>query len=247
MPVGLDSMFRVQGSRLKVRLLSQRMTHYAQDLNGLKERLLTMAGHAENAVRRAVKALSERDDDLARAVQQDDVILDQFEKEIDETCIHLLTRAPLASDLRLITVAMKISGDLERVGDEATTISRRAMELNREPQLKHADVIPHMADTGMAMLKDALDAFVNRDAAKARGVVPRDKEVDRMNKQFHRDLETFMMERTDAIHQCLSLMVVSKSLERVADHATNIAEEVVYLYEAHDIRHTGKEPQVAAG
>jgi phosphate transport system protein len=137
-------------------------------------------------------------------------------------------------------VALKICGDLERIGDEATTISRRAIELNREPQLKQADLIPHMAETGMAMLKDALDSFVNRDAEKARAVVPRDKEVDRLNKQFHRDLEGFMMSRPDAIHQCLSLMVVSKSLERVADHATNIAEEVVYLYEANDIRHTGK-------
>jgi phosphate transport system protein len=113
--------------------------------------------------------------------------------------------------------------------------------LNREPQLKQADVIPHMAETGKAMLKDALDSFVNRDADKARAVVPRDKEVDRLNKQFHHELEEFMMSRSDAIHQCLSLMVVSKSLERVADHATNIAEEVVYLYEANDIRHTGKE------
>jgi phosphate transport system protein len=217
-------------------------THHTQDLNGLKQRLLTMAGHAESAVTRAVKALVERDDDLARAVQQDDTILDSFEMEIDELCILLLTKAPLASDLRLITVAMKISHDLERVGDEATTISRRAMQLNREPQLKQADVIPVMAEAGMAMLKDALDSFVNRDAAKARAVVPRDKEVDRLNKQFHRDTEAFMISRNEAIPQCLNLMVVSKSLERVADHATNIAEEVVYLYEAADIRHTGKEP-----
>ena len=173
----------------------------------------------------------------------DDVIVDQLEIEIDELAIHLLSKAPLATDLRLITVAMKISHDLERVSDEATTIARRSLELSLEPQLKPYIDIPRMAGMALEMLKDALDAFVNRDTAKARAIVPRDKEVDLLNKQLHRELSSYMVERPSTITRCLNLMVISKSLERVADHATNIAEEVVYLYEARDIRHSGQTAQ----
>jgi phosphate transport system protein len=213
---------------------------FEQELVALKERLLLMASHAEAAVTSAVKAVIERDDDLARAVKEDDSTIDRFEIEIDDLAIRLLAKAPLASDLRLITVAMKISQDLERVGDEATTIARRSLELSQEPQLKPYVDIPRMAGTALSMLRDALDAFVNRNPGKARAVVPRDKEVDQLNKELYRELVTFMMEKPDTVTRCLHLMVISKSLERIADHATNIAEEVVYLYEAKDIRHTGK-------
>jgi len=153
--------------------------------------------------------------------------------------VTLLAKAPLASDLRLVTVAMKISQNLERVGDEATTIARRALELNAEAQLKPYVDIPKMADTALEMLKEALDAFVTRDPARARAVIPRDKEVDSLNKQLHRELASFMVEQPATISRCLNLMVISKALERIADHATNIAEEVVYVYEGRDIRHTG--------
>ena len=139
-----------------------------------------------------------------------------------------------------VTVAMKISQNLERVGDEATTIARRALELNAEPQLKPYVDIPKMADTALEMLKEALDSFVTRDPARARAVIPRDKEVDSLNKQLHRELASFMIEQPPTITRCLNLMVVSKSLERIADHATNIAEEVVYVYEGRDIRHMGE-------
>jgi len=213
---------------------------FEQELVELKEKLLTMASHAERAVTQAVRAMVERDDELAHQVKQDDSVIDQFEIEIDDLSIQLLAKAPLASDLRLITVAMKISHDLERVGDEATTIARRSLELSKEPQLKPYVDIPRMAETALAMLRDALDAFVNRNPAKARLVIPRDKQVDQLNKQLSRELVTFMVEQQDRITRCLNLMVISKSLERIADHATNIAEEVVYLYEAKDIRHTGK-------
>ena len=152
--------------------------HFEHELVGLKEKLLTMASHAEGAVTKAIKALAERDDELARRVMADDVIVDQFEIEIDELSIQLLSKAPLATDLRLITVAMKISHDLERVSDEATTIARRSLELSLEPQLKPYVDIPRMAGMALEMLKDALDAFVNRDTAKARAIIPRDKEVD---------------------------------------------------------------------
>jgi len=213
---------------------------FENELAGLKQKLLTMASHAERAVNKAIEALVERDDELARNVMADDVIVDQLEVEIDELAIQLLSKAPLATDLRLITVAMKISHDLERVSDEATTIARRSLELSLEPQLKPYVDIPRMAAMALDMLKEALDAFVNRDPAKARTVIPRDKQVDLLNKQLHRELSSYMVERPSTITRCLNLMVISKSLERVADHATNVAEEVVYLYEGRDIRHTGQ-------
>ena len=218
--------------------------HFSQELDELKKKLLVMAANAETSVTRALKAFTDRDDDLARRVKQDDSILDEFEKEIDELSIHLLSKAPLASELRLITVAMKVSHDLERVGDEATTISRRVIELNQEPQL-HTEVdIPHMAGLGLQMLKEALNAFVNHEPAKARAIIPRDKQIDSLNKQLHRELASYMVERPSTISRCLHLMTISKSLERIGDHATNIAEEVVYLHEGEDIRH---DPKVKAG
>ena len=171
---------------------------------------------------------------------EDDSILDEFEKEIDVMAITLLSKAPLAKDLRFITVAMKVSQNLERVGDEATTVCRRALELSQEPQLKPYVDIQRMAQTGLEMLRDAIDAFVTGDAEKARAIVPRDKEVDAINRQLHRELASYMIEKPTTITRALNLMVVSKSLERIADHATNIAEEVVYLFKAEDIRHLGK-------
>ena len=215
-------------------------THHEQELAELKNKLLTMASHAEAAVKNAIKALVDRDEPLARKVKEADDILDQLEIEMDEMAVTLLAKAPLASDLRLIIVAMKISHDLERVGDEATAIAKRAIELNQEPQLKPYVDIPRMATMGLEMLHDALDAFVNRNPEKARAVIPRDQDVDALNKQLHRELASYMVEKPTTISRCLNLMVISKRLERIADHATNIAEEVVYLYEAKDIRHSGK-------
>ena len=214
--------------------------HFEQELAVLKDKLLTMAGHAESAVNSAIKAVLRRDDDLARQVKEADSVMDQLEIEIDDAAIQLLAKAPLASDLRLITVAMKISHDLERVGDEATTIARRSLKLNQEPELQSFQAIPQMAEVALSMLREALDAFVNRSPGKAREVIPRDKVVDALNKQFHKEMIKLMQERQDAITRGLHLMVISKSLERIADHATNIAEDVVYLYEAKDIRHSGK-------
>lgn len=216
------------------------MTHHDQELAQLKERLITMASHAEAAVNRYIKALIDRDSTHAVKAKEEDRVIDQLEIEIDELAIQLLAKAPLASDLRLITVAMKISHDLERVGDEATTIARRTVELNQEPQLKPYVDIPHMARLALEMLREALDAFVNRDPVRARAVIPRDKEVDSLNKQLHRELASYMVEKPSTISRCLNLMVISKALERIADHATNIAEEVVFLYEGLDIRHAIK-------
>jgi phosphate transport system protein len=216
------------------------MTHHDQELAELKDLLLLMAGHARNAVTRAVQSLTDRNEGLARQVIEDDSIVDQLEIKVDEVAVNLLSHAPLASDLRLITVAMKASHDLERVCDEATTISRRAIELNTEPQLKPYVDIPKMAQIGLEMLDRAINAFVNRHPEEARDIIKRDKEVDALNKQLHRELASYMIERPSTITRALNLMVISKALERIADHATNVAEEVVYLYEGRDIRHSGK-------
>jgi phosphate transport system protein len=214
--------------------------HFDQELGELKTKLLAMGSNAEVAVTRAIRAFSERDDDLARQVKQDDDILDEFEKEVDEVSIQLLAKAPLASELRLIAVAMKISHDLERVGDEATTIARRALELNRDAKLPMDIDLLAMADQVLQMLREALETFVHRDAARARAIIPRDKAVDSLNKQAQRILASHMVEQPATISRCLSLMTIAKSLERIGDHATNIAEEVVYLHEGEDIRHNPK-------
>ncbi len=209
-----------------------------QEFAALNDKLLIMASLATGATRNAIKALLERDDELARDVEAEDNRIDALEKELDELGVTLLSRAPLASDLRMITVAMKIAHDLERVGDEATAISRRAIQLNTEAQLKEYVDLPRMAQMALDMLKESLDAFVDRDAEKARKIIPRDKEVDFINKQLHRELASYMIENPATITRALNLIEVSKRVERVADHATNIAEEVVYLLEGNDIRHT---------
>ena len=221
------------------------MEHFDMELDVLKQKLLTMASHAEMAVNRALQALVQRDLDLAIRVKEDDRIIDQFEVEIDDLVIQLLTKAPLASNLRLVTVAMKISQNLERVGDEATKIAKRARDLSQEPPVKIVMDLPHMAQMALDMLKAALDAFVNRDPIAARAIIPRDKEVDALNKQLHEILAQHMVAHPDTISRCLNWMVACKSLERIADHAKNVAEEVVYLCEAQDIRHTGNKGAAA--
>ncbi len=213
------------------------MSHFEQEVAELKETLLRMAATAKGVINKAVKALIERDDDLAREVEEEDDAIDRFEIEVDEKSVLLLSKAPLAKDLRLIIVALKTSHDLERVGDESVTIARRAIQLSKEPQLKEYMDIPRMTTMAIDMLDDALDAFVGADAAKAKAIIPRDKEVDALNKQMQRELAGYMVEDAKNITRCLHLMTISKSLERIADHAKNIAEEVVFLYEGRDIRH----------
>jgi phosphate transport system protein len=210
-----------------------------QELAGLKEKLLTMASHAESSVRKAVEALGKRDYELALRVQADDAVIDRFEIEVDDLALRLLERAPRASDLRLITVAMKISQNLERVGDETTTIARRVQDLCQDLPLKLVVDIPQMANLAVQLLESALDAFVNQDPAAARTLIPRDKLIDLLNKQIHRQLADQMIADPDTITRCLNVMVISKSLERIGDHGKNVAEEVVYLCEAQDIRHRG--------
>ncbi|HSY09968.1 MAG TPA: phosphate signaling complex protein PhoU [Candidatus Dormibacteraeota bacterium] len=220
--------------------------HFEAGLDTLKQKLLTMASHAETAVNQAVQALVQRDSALALRVKEDDNVIDQFEVEIDELAIQLLTKAPLATNLRLVTVAMKISQDLERIGDEASKIAKRARDLSLEPPVKINLDLPRIAGLALDMLKAALDAFVNRDSAAARAVIPRDKEVDALNKQIHAALVQHMVENPATIGRCLHWIVAAKSIERIADHATNVAEDVVYLCEAQDIRHTGVKSQAVS-
>ncbi|MCF7668173.1 MAG: phosphate signaling complex protein PhoU [Verrucomicrobia bacterium] len=211
---------------------------FEKELVSLKQKLLTMASHAEAALNLAVRALLERNDELALKVEEDDSIIDQFEKELDELAIDFLAlKAPVASDLRLITVTMKCSNELERVGDESTTIARRVIKLNSEPALKTSNAVPEMASIVAGMLKQSLHSFVNGDLQTAMANIRRDKEVDELNKDFQLQLAEYMAANPSIINRALHWMVISKCMERIGDHATNIAEEVVFLYEAKDIRH----------
>ncbi|MBI3876078.1 MAG: phosphate signaling complex protein PhoU, partial [Verrucomicrobia bacterium] len=180
-------------------------THHEQELAALKEKLLLMGGHAETGVRNSMKALVERDDALANSIKESDDVLDRLEMEVDEMSVGLLAKAPLAIDLRFITIAMKISRDLERVGDETTAVAKRVMELNAEPQLKPYIDIPRMASIALEMLGGALDAFVNRRPDQARAIVPRDQEVNAIHRQLQRELSSYMVENPANITRCLAL------------------------------------------
>src|SRR5271156_3464532 len=177
--------------------------HFESGLDSLKQKLLTMASHAETAVNQSLQALVQRDTDLALRVKENDRVIDQFEVEIDELVIQLLTKAPLASNLRLVTVAMKISQNLERIGDEASKIAKRARDLAQEPPVKINLNLPRMAGLALKMVKEALDSFVQRDSVAARAIIPRDKEVDALNKEMHNLLAQHMMANPDTIARCL--------------------------------------------
>ena len=220
--------------------------HLEMELDRLRQHLLLMASHAENAVSLALQALLQRNHDLALQVKDNDRIIDQFEVEIDTEVMRLLTKAPLATDLRLVTVAMKISQNFERIGDEASKIAKRARDLSLEPPLKlHLD-LPRLGSLALDMLRSALDAFSQRDPVAARAVIPRDREVNAVNHEIHAALVKHMVECPDHINRCLHSLVVAKSLERIADHATNVAEYVIYFCEARDIRLISRSPETAA-
>ena len=209
-----------------------------KELSDLKERLLTMGSVVEAQVARSIKSLVDRDNPTATKVIEADHEVNRMEVEIDEECIRLLAlRQPEAGDLRFITTAMKIVTDIERIGDLAVDVSERALELNEEPNLKPYIDIPRMAKAARNMLKEALDAFVNRNAELAWSVLDEDDFVDELNKQIFRELLTFMIEDPHSISRAIRITYISKYLERIADHATNIAEMVVYLVEGRIIRH----------
>ncbi len=220
------------------------------ELETFRSHLVLMGEKSMEQVRRSLKALTEGSISLADQVIAADDEIDRLEVEIDQEAVRYMNlRAPIATDLRLVIVGMKASHDLERVGDEATSIARRAVRLASEPPLKPYVDIPRMADIALEMLRDALDCFLHGDAAKAVSVVQRDAEVDAINKQLYRELSSFMIEKPETISRALELMFISKSIERIADHATNIAEEMVFLFQAKDIRHNDdiKKPGVTTG
>jgi phosphate transport system protein len=213
-------------------------THFQQELAKLKEQLLKMGGLAERAISNAIDALVRRDTPLAEKTIGEDEKINKMELLIDEWCLKLLAlHQPLAADLRFITSAMRINVELERIGDLAVNIAERVVSLNQEPQLKPYIDIPRMAEITKNMVKDVLDAFVNGDADLARGVCQRDDQVDALNDQVFRELITYMLADPKTITRAVHLIIVSRYLERIADHATNIAEGVIFMVKALVIKH----------
>ncbi len=213
-------------------------TQFQKELEELKENLLKMATLVEGTIHDAVQSLVKRDSELANQIFQREKQINEMELKIDEMCLKLLAlRQPLAVDLRFITSAMKIITDLERMGDQAVNIAERALSLNQEPQLKPYIDLPRMAEIAQSMVKDVLDAFVNRDVQLARSVCERDDLVDGLNDQVVRELLTYMMSDPKTITRAVHLMIVARCLERIADHATNIAEDVIFMVAALVIKH----------
>ena len=213
--------------------------HFHEELEALKQTLLVMGGLVEDQIRRVMRALIDRDDALAQEVIERDQQVNAYDVEVDETCVSLLAlHQPAAGDLRFVTTAMKIVTDLERMGDQAVNIAQRVLELNREPQLKPYIDLPRMADKAQRMVKERLDAFVARDTELARKVCTEDAQVDALKDQIFRELLTFMMEDARTIPRAIRLILISRFIERVADHATNVAEMVIYLVDAKMVRHT---------
>jgi phosphate transport system protein len=212
--------------------------HFEEELQTLKNRLLTMGALVEERAHQAVKALINRSQESAEQIIASDKEVNDLQIDIDDRCLKLLaTQTPLASDLRLITSAMKINSDLERIGDQAVNIAENVIKLLPQPPLKPLIDIPRMAEIAQQMTRDALDSFVKRDVDLARDVLRRDDEVDNLKDQVFRELLTYMMADPGTIQRALALILISRNLERVADHATNIAEDVIFLVEAKDVRH----------
>lgn len=216
--------------------------HLDIELKELKDKLLLMGGSVESQLQDALQALIERNSDLAIRVVENDLAVNKLDVEIDETCLRLLAlHQPTAGDLRFITTAMKISTELERMSDLAENIAERAIELNKEPQLKPYIDIPRMANWTIRMVSESLDAFVNRDVALARKVCRDDDFVDDLTEQLFRELVSFMLEDPRTITRAIRLTFIGKYFERIADHATNIGELVVYMVEGKIIRHMSPE------
>ena len=213
-------------------------THFQEQLEKLKESLLKMAALVEEAINDSVQSLVKRDSDLVQKTMDLEKRINAMDIEIEEMCLTLLAlRQPMAIDLRFITAAMKINTDLERMGDQAVNIAERAVSLNQEPPLKPYIDIPRMAEIVQTMVNDVLDSFVHRDPKLARSVCARDDLVDGLNNQVFRELLTFMISDPGTIQRAVHVMIISRCLERIADHATNIAEDVIFMVDALVIKH----------
>ncbi len=219
---------------------------FDEELKALKAKLMEMATRAEDQIALAVRGLKDRDEGLARQVLEREPAINLLDIEIDERSLRLLAlRQPLAADLRFITAALKISNDLERIGDLAVNIVERTLDLLQQPQLKPLIDIPRMARIAQEMVRDALTAFVNGDDRLARDVCERDDQVDRLNDQVFRELLTYMMQDPHTIPRAVDLILVGRHLERIADHATNIGEDVIYMVRGKTIKHHVEEDRPA--
>jgi phosphate transport system protein len=232
------------GSSKSMAACQTAQTSLSRDLNmnlsaadNLKRKLLLMASNAEECERIAIQSLIDREESLATIQKEQDDVIDRLEMEVDELAISMLANTSQPEPIRLITVAMRISNELERVGDEATTISRRSLELMKHEPLSLDMPIKLMAEMVTSMLREALDTFVYRQPDRARQIILRDKKVDALNKSIQAHMAETMLRQSEYIIRCLQYMTIAKSMERIGDHASNIAEQVVFLYEAKDIRH----------
>jgi phosphate transport system protein len=215
-----------------------------QDLDRVRQALLRMGGMVEGMVAKATQSLLERDNQLCIEVIESDNEVDHLEIEIDEAC-HLIlgTKQPTAVDLRFLVAVMKINSDLERIGDSAVNIAQSVVQLNDQPPLKPYIDLPHLSELVQAMVRRSLDAFVRRDTALAAEVCQSDDAVDGLYKQLFRELLTYMIEDPKTVSRALHLLLISRNMERIADHATNIAEDVIYYVEGRDLRHSSGVPE----
>lgn len=221
--------------------------HFEVELNVLKERLLFMGSAAETMIQIAIKGLVKRDLKVLEEVFALEKNVNELHIEIDERALLLLAlRQPIAVDLRLITSAIKINTDLERIADQAVNIAQNTQQLLKEPLLKPLIDTPRMAEIASAMVKDALDSFVKRDVALAEAVLKRDDEVDQLKDQIFRELLTYMLNDPKTITRSIDHILIARNLERIADHATNIAEDVIFMVQAKDIRHHAEEGKAPA-
>ncbi len=212
--------------------------HYERELREVKKNLIYLGALVEKVIQDAMTSLLERNSDLAHEVIAGDDQINKLDAEIEEKCIRLLAlRQPAARDLRFITTAIKINGHLERIGDMAVNIAQRALILNKEPQLKPYIDLPRMADITRKMIKESLDALINEDCDLANKVKGDDEMVDNLNEQIFRELLTFMIEDPRTIHRAILVTHVSKSLERISDHAESIADMVIYMVTGKSVRH----------
>jgi phosphate transport system protein len=217
--------------------------HFQEELETLKERLLAMGGLAEERTRVAVRAVADRSPDDIQAILTGDEPINDLHIEVDDRCFKLLAlHQPMAADLRIIVAAVKINTDLERVGDLAVNVAEAGKRYLQHAPVKPLIDIPRMGDIAQLMLRDALDAFVRRDMALAESVLIKDDELDGLKTQIFRELLTYMLQDPATIEPALDLILISRHLERIGDHATNIAEDVIFMVSARDVRHQAVEP-----
>jgi phosphate transport system protein len=212
--------------------------HFERDLEELKQRLLWMGSLAERAVHQAVHAVLDAEEDLAETVLSEENAVNEMQIEIDDRVQRLLAlQAPMAADLRFLLAVTRINSDLERIGDQAVNIAQAALRILRHPQVKPYVDLPRMSELVEGMVRDSLNAVVRKDQDLARSVMQRDDQVDRIRDQIFRELLTYMMENSSVVFSAFELVLVAKNLERIGDHATNIAEDVIYFVAGRDIRH----------